>query len=246
MRPLPKVPRSITREYMLDLVSRIQEELFNRRPLLEGKLYAADDKPLIVLVDGVEYELGVDVIPPMAGDELDPLLRDSNLNNNGGTILEENTSGVAIQHAFASTGAVVSTTSPIPYDDTIPQITEGGEALSTAFTPKRADSRIRIVANLQIRGDTTDRVRVAAVFIAGTNDALAVADDYEGSGAGTPAIGSVTVIADIASPGITAQTFSARFAIHSTGTAYLNASSDGTRRFGGAYASTLEITEYMP
>jgi hypothetical protein len=162
------------------------------------------------------------------------------------TTPEHNLYSQTLQRAFASTGAVVSTTALIPYDDTIPQITEGGEALSIAFTPKRADSRIRIRAVLQIRAAAISKVRSGALFRAGVSDALGVSAAY-GDDNAVPAAGlsPVVVEADIASPGTTAQTFSARFGPHTTGTAYLNGNDSGVRVYGGTYASFLEVEEYL-
>lgn len=151
-----------------------------------------------------------------------------------------------IQSAFAGTGAVVSTTSIIPYDDTIPQITEGGEALSITFTPVSATSRIRIRAVLQLRASGVALARTAAIFIAGNPDALGVGASFSDYSTTNTGLSSTVAVADIPSPGTTAQTFSVRFGPHATGTMYLNANDSGARVYGGKYASTLEIEEYLP
>lgn len=49
------------------LVRAIEAQLREKADLVDGKLYATDDQPVIVIgEDGTEYRLGKDAIPPEA------------------------------------------------------------------------------------------------------------------------------------------------------------------------------------
>src|SRR3982750_1359631 len=54
------------------------------------------------------------------------------------------TSGSVVQVKNVQTGAVANGATLIPYDDTIPQITEGDEYMTLAFTPLNAANKLRI------------------------------------------------------------------------------------------------------
>jgi hypothetical protein len=75
--------------------------------------------------------------------------------------------------AYAELTATLST-STIPDDDTIPQITEGTEVVSITITPKRSTSRLRFRFSCSASGVyATTTVGIAALFVAGTSNALA-------------------------------------------------------------------------
>jgi hypothetical protein len=206
-------------------------------------------RQLVTVFQQYGYKLNQTVSEDALADELSDVVRDADITDvvrdaDITDVLREGTSGVVIQQAFTSTGDVVSTTSVIPYDDTIPQITEGAEALSISFTPKRADSRLRISAVGNLRADTDGNVGTVTLFVSTQSDALAVGHAYV-SGSTRPAH-MIPAVADIASPGTSAVTISMRFGPHLTGTMHINATTDGVRRYGGASATTLEVMEYMP
>jgi len=52
--------------------------------------------------------------------------------------------GSVIQIVNFQTGAVASISATIPYDDSIPQITEGAEVMTLAITPKSATNKLKI------------------------------------------------------------------------------------------------------
>lgn len=152
-----------------------------------------------------------------------------------------------IQRRRNTQSAVVSTTATIPYDDTIPQITEGGLLFSEPFTPLSANSRIRITTGVQLRASAENIVRTVAVFRAGVADALGVSANYNDvASAGGVGFGTTTCTVDIPSPGTSAQTFEVRYGPHAASTLYVNANSSGARQYGGAFATFVEIEEYLP
>ncbi len=52
-------------------------------------------------------------------------------------------SGSVVQAVNTQTGAVGTTTTIMPFDDTIPQITEGSEFMTRAITPTSASNILR-------------------------------------------------------------------------------------------------------
>lgn len=152
--------------------------------------------------------------------------------------------GKLIKVANFQTGAVLRSTTLTPFDDTIPQITEGSEFMSLAYTPKK------IIHNLHIRVVfffTLNQVKDCIVHLHrnGVADALAVgifrpehADIFR----------CIAFSCDIEPIGtIDEVTFSVR-----AGTAPAAASEltmngvDNVRKMGGRMASSLKIWELKP
>jgi len=61
-----------------------------------------------------------------------------------GTLQTTAVSNTIVQIVEYQTGAVATTSTTIPYDDTIPQNTEGGQFMSVAITPRSATNRLKI------------------------------------------------------------------------------------------------------
>lgn len=73
-----------------------------------------------------------------------------------------------------------SLTGVIPFDDTIPQSTEGDELFTVTYTPKYADSKLRVTYNIgMLFSATTNRAVVTALFRDSATDADAVAVNYD-------------------------------------------------------------------
>lgn len=123
-------------------------------------------------------------------------------------------------------------------DDTIPQITEGTEVLSTSITPIRSTSRIRCVAVLW--GATTGVSSwIASMFKDGAADAVqAIQVTVAASTAPLPAV----VVYEFAPGATAAVTISVRAGPISAGTLRLNGTT-AARLFGGAAAATLHLQE---
>ena len=137
------------------------------------------------------------------------------------------------------TGAVANGTTIIPYDDTIPQITEGDQYMSLAITPINASSTLEVEVGFQFSHNSSSNNAVA-LFKVGTSDALAV--------------GSVVSIAcghykailkwSLAAGSTSTQTFTVR-AGGDTGTLNFNGTA-GARQYGGTLNSYMNIKEYLP
>jgi|TARA_Y100000310_G_scaffold192960_1_gene192909 hypothetical protein len=80
--------------------------------------------------------------------------------------------GKVVQMVNTQTGAVATGTTNIPFDDTIPQITEGDEYMTLAITPTNASNTliIEVIANV---GSALERGQSVALFQDSTANALA-------------------------------------------------------------------------
>lgn len=146
------------------------------------------------------------------------------------------TSGMTLQTVTASYNAVDTTTSSIPYDDTIPQNTEGKEFMSVTITPKRANSKLRISFNAMYSTSAKATV-VCAIFRDSTANALGATatectlDD--------PMTNFFELDVDASS--ITATTFKVRLGT-STGTLTFNGEASA-RKFGDIPKSYIKVIE---
>ena len=143
-----------------------------------------------------------------------------------------------VQVVKYQTGAVATGTTMIPYDDTIPQNTEGNQYMTCTITPTNASNilRIDVIAYLV---HSVSGLEIAALFQDNIASALAV---------GT----TTNYFTDIPTPvkfthfmtagGTSATTFKVRGGTSLAGTTTFNGA-NGSRKFGGALASSITITE---
>jgi len=151
----------------------------------------------------------------------------------------ENTPHV-LQVVNSTSGAFASSTTVIPYDDTIPQNTEGTEWLTLAITPIRDDSNLLIEVVVLLHGNDISRHTTIALFQDDTAGALA-ATCISGGYAYFNVI-QPTVLKHFMTSGTTsATTFKVRFGGSTTDTVYINGIS--SRKFGGVASSSITITE---
>ncbi len=149
-------------------------------------------------------------------------------------------SSTFLQPAFSSTTYATNTTiaGTIPYDDSIPQVGEGTEVLSTSITAIKSSSKIKITFQA-FGGVASSGPATAALFIDGAADAV------QASIMQTAVVNTAYPIAleYIYTPGNTsAHTISIRFGSNS-GNSFLNGNGIASRRYGGAAAATLVCQE---
>lgn len=137
-----------------------------------------------------------------------------------------------------SSGAVASTSNQIPYDDTIPQNTEGAEWATLAITPKSATSKLVIDVILNIHTSGWYHA-VVGLFQDTTANCLACSSFYGMDGGNVP----VTLKYFMVSGTTSATTFKVRYGA-SGGTTTVNGSS-GSRNYGGVLTSSITITEVL-
>ena len=151
-------------------------------------------------------------------------------------------SGAVVQTVSFQTGAVATGTTVIPFDDTIPQITEGNEYMTCSITPKSATSKLIIdVTWFGSTGSAAETGMAAALFQDSTANALAMGWTFFGSVAKTVSVKfNHTMISGTTSP----TTFRVRAGAAVSGTTTFNGSG-GVRFFGGALASSIVIQEVL-
>lgn len=141
------------------------------------------------------------------------------------------------------TGAVATGTTLIPFDNTIPQSTEGDQYMSLAFTPQNASStlEIEVLWNGSNNG-AGGFYMAAALFQDSTANALCVASTSTFQANAPIAL----PFRHVMTAGTTsATTFKVRAGAINVGTTTFNGFNAG-QLFGGVMASRITITEYLP
>lgn len=147
----------------------------------------------------------------------------------------------AIQVVGNQTGAVATGTTQIPFDDTIPQNTEGDQYLTQSITPKSATSTLLIEVVLLVSVASVNQVTVA-LFQDSTASAIAAVGNYVATTSN--AIDTVVLRHRMTSGTTSATTFNVRAGLSGAGTLTVNGAG-GTRRYGGVAVSSINIKEIM-
>jgi hypothetical protein len=146
---------------------------------------------------------------------------------------------VNTQNVTAGTG---STT--MPYDDTIPQNTEGDEYMTLAITPKSATNKLKIdvVVACSVAMGAGTGYAVVGLFQDTTANALAAALEHSAT---DDLIVNIKFTHYMAAGTTSETTFKVRGGKGSAGAGGFgfNAIGDGTRKLGGVLASSITITE---
>lgn len=180
--------------------------------------------------------IGTDVLAPSGSGASLTALNASNIST--GTLAAARLpAGSIVQVATSTTGALATGTTTIPFDDTIPQITEGTEFMTLAITPSSATNTLIIQVTLQIAFSGSDWTTVA-LFKDSTANALATTTSNINSGFGLPQTFNYKMTAGTTS----STTFRVRAGAGSAGTITVNGTASA-RRFGGVMASTMTIYE---
>lgn len=146
-----------------------------------------------------------------------------------------------VQRVSTMFNALATGTTTLPYDDTIPQNTEGVQFMTQAITPKNTNNVLVITAVMALTSSNTASFNQmqAALFQDSTANALgavgyAINNDR----------GGMLVIRHVMTAGTTsATTFKIRGGSDGAGTTGFNGTST-TRRYGGVFASSITIEEY--
>jgi hypothetical protein len=99
------------------------------------------------------------------------------LSTNGSGALSWIGAGKILQVVNTQTGAVATGTTTIPFDDTIPQNTEGNQYMSLAITPTSSSSKLLIAVRAHLGSSTSNWV-TGAIFQDSTANALAASSEY--------------------------------------------------------------------
>lgn len=149
--------------------------------------------------------------------------------------------GSLVQIASNATGAVGSGSTVIPFDDTIPQITEGNEYMTQAITPSSTANLLRLSASAFFASSAATQDMTMALFQDATANSLAAvhATSYAVNGNEQLALRHAMLAATISST-----TFRIRAGGSAVGTTTFNGIAAG-RLLGGVFASYLQVEEFM-
>tara|TARA_R110000787_G_scaffold2597_1_gene10189 strand:- start:254 stop:805 length:552 start_codon:yes stop_codon:yes gene_type:complete len=146
--------------------------------------------------------------------------------------------GAIVQVVNVQTGAMATGTTVIPFDDTIPQITEGNEYMTLAITPTNSSNKL-IIQVVYHYASTTASHQSAALFQDTTAGAIASAGTFESQVGG---MNNVSFTHYMTSGTTSATTFKVRAGQANSNTTTFNGNG-GARSHGGALASSITITE---
>ena len=158
---------------------------------------------------------------------------------NSGATAPEWANPVALQIVNVQSGTSNSISDTIPYDNTIPQNSEGEEVMSLAITPVIATSKLKIEVVVNIGGATADAELIAALFQDSTAGALASGGTVNSNTSGMEQIKFTHYMTS----GTTSETtFKVNTGANSGGSTFNGG--DGQAKLGATLASSITITEY--
>ena len=149
------------------------------------------------------------------------------------------------QVVYSTTSTYTTISSTIPYDTSIPQITEGTEFLTASISPKFSDSTLEIEFFAPLKLDDPLEEYIAALFQDSTADALCSISingswDFSTS---TEGAGLMLIFRHLMTSGTTSSTtFKVRLGCNDGSSLYLNGDDSGSL-YGGICQSYLKITE---
>ena len=152
--------------------------------------------------------------------------------------------GTVIRKSYYPIGRGTFSQTTFPNDDTVPQITEGAEAATQAYTPSTAncDLIITVFAGIKESGNVSNN-HAMGLFVSGTNDALQVVSGYTtGNSGGSVHSDNFLIIYKMPSWGTFQKTFSIR-AHGENSINYQNANGGAEAKFGEAASKTAFIIE---
>lgn len=129
--------------------------------------------------------------------------------------------GKIIQRVFTTFSGAYSTTATIPYDNSIPQNTEGTELGTLSITPTSTSNYLRVQAVFPIVGPTIGCVAICALFKDSISNAKQVTQFYS-LDANNALSSGLTLDWIEQCSSTSAQTWKIRYGAGVTGTCYLN------------------------
>jgi hypothetical protein len=136
--------------------------------------------------------------------------------------------------------AAATGTTIMPFDDTIPQITEGAEFMTITYSPQSTTNHVMVESLAWYSHDAANAQAGMALFRDAVVNALAVTEQYQNT---ATAVVQNSLMYDFVPGATTSITFRIRIGSQNAGTLTFNGQS-GTRRYGGVATSYMKITEY--
>lgn len=148
--------------------------------------------------------------------------------------------GFPVQIVDTMSSAVATGTTTIPFDDTIPQNTEGDEYMTLSITPKSATNKLVIRVTALLSNSAANRELIGALFQDSNANALAANCVFMATATGR----CIVILEHEMTAGTTlSTTFKFRAGADAAGTTTFNGLSAG-RLFGAITKSSMVITEY--
>lgn len=168
------------------------------------------------------------------------------LKSNGAGALptfQNQTSGDIIQYQRTMVTTLVTCSTQLPFDDTIPQSNEGDEVMTVTITPTSATNTLIIRANASGNlSNTTNNLPGMALFQdSGANALAAVSMGSPTSSSSVNASSNGTLFYSKTAGTTSATTFKIRCGCNG-GSIYINGS-NASRQYGGVWTAYIEVTE---
>jgi len=147
--------------------------------------------------------------------------------------------GKLLQQVVFLLSSIITYSSVIPYDNSVPQITEGTQIFTTSITPLSVSSNLIFTYSINTSSVTSGRLTIA-LFQDDISNAL-VAQQNDNAGSGNANGVSATMI--IPSVDTTTRSYHIRIGPHTTITSHVNADFNGNPKYAGRIQSSLLINE---
>jgi len=153
--------------------------------------------------------------------------------------------GHVIQVTVSQFPTVATTTGFIPFDNTIPQNTEGGEFMTISFTPKLPNSLliVEVYANFSCGAPGNDGPPTGALFKDSDINAFAASCGATAFGGAASQINSLFVKGFVTATSLTPLTFKFRAGGPGAGYTHTFNGASGISRYGGVSSSYIQVTE---
>jgi len=149
--------------------------------------------------------------------------------------------GAVVQYAYTQTGAVATGTTVLPYDDTIPQSTEGVQFMTLAITPQNAANTLMIEVLAEAASSNNPSNMTAALFQDSTANALTAITESQANSSDS---GNFHIKYFMTAATAASTTFKVRIGADTAGTTTFNGSASA-RKLGGIMGSGMYISELM-
>ena len=147
--------------------------------------------------------------------------------------------GGLVQETYSTYSTYANTTAVIPWDNSIPQNTEGTEYITATITPTNSSNILEIEVNMQVYINVAGNVAVGALFQDSTANALAARDMAP---VGAQGLGPLCFTHRMTAGTTSSTTFRVRVGV-TGGTLYLHGNQT-ERKLGGAAVSYILIREF--
>jgi hypothetical protein len=147
--------------------------------------------------------------------------------------------GMIVQVKYATPYTTYAAVGQIPFDNSIPQITEGSAVTSVSITPKSATNKLIIFANALLGSSSAEGVTLALFQDATANALAAAAAAFDG--ANNIEIDNV-ILLHVMDAGTTSATTFATRAGDDGSAGFINGNAT-SRKFGGVSSANLIVVE---